>query len=50
MHEIRVQGAYVWFEWSPNEGNTAGFTVAAFLNLGSAYPAMGQKSLPGEKD
>lgn len=37
-------------EWSPNEGNKAGFTVAAFLNLGSAYPAMGQKSLTGEKD
>lgn len=29
---------------------TAGFTVAAFLNLGSAYPTMGQKSLTGEKD
>lgn len=29
---------------------TAGFTVAAFLHLGSAYPAMGQKSLTGEKD
>ena len=37
-------------ESSPNEGNRAGFTVAAFLNVGSAYPTMGQKSLTGEKD
>lgn len=29
---------------------TAGFTVAAFLNLGSAYPTRGQKSLTREKD
>ena len=36
-------------EWSPNEGYRAEFTVAVFLNLGSAYPTMGQKSLTGEK-
>lgn len=29
-------------EWSPNGGNRAGFAVAAFLHLGSAYPTMGQ--------
>lgn len=28
----------------------AGFLVAAFLNLGSACPTPGQKSLTGEKD
>lgn len=47
--KFRIQGAYVWLNDHQME-ETAGFTVAAFLNLGSAYPTMGQKSLTGEKD
>lgn len=47
---LEYKEAYVWLNDHQMRDTEQNLLVAVFLNLGSAYPTTGQKSLTGEKD